>query len=398
MVKNLGQITPRGPRDGRILAQAKGDSLMRLRISLLICALSFANYAFAKDIYLSIGGSVGTFRTDLRVFNPSSTKDIQVQAYLLATGNTDNSGVQPKTITVPKRQMLVFDDVVSSLFSGSGLAGIRLKSDDDFIATQRVYAVAADGSTNGQFVPGLDVSTGQKKGVVIQLKATGSRGQARTFRTNIGAVNPNAVAANVTWRLYDKGNALVGQPFTQTMQPFAVVQPLAMSSFATNVAANTDFTDAWISYESDQPLFAYGSVIDNLNDAGTFIPMAADSGTTSTPQQPTAKVFNVTEKNFSITISPAINPEDLKPGDTVTFHITVSDSTHGIVLKDPDGRALIPPAIFNPGDVVDKTFTITKNGTYSYSCANTACGSGHFNMVGQFIVGSASEPPGGPRY
>jgi heme/copper-type cytochrome/quinol oxidase subunit 2 len=369
---------------------------MRPRISFLICALSFATCAFAKDVYLSIGGSVGAFRTDLRIFNPSSTKDIQVQAYLLATNNTDNSSVQPKTITLPKRQMLVYDDVVSSLFSGSGLAGIRLKSDDDFIATQRVYALAADGSTNGQFVPGLDVSTAQKKGVIIQLKATGAQGQARTFRTNIGAVNPNPVAANVTWRLYDKNNALVGQPMTQTMQAFAVVQPLAMTSFATSVAANTDFTDAWVSYESDQPLFAYGSVIDNLNDAGTFIPMAADSGVASAPQQPTAKTFNVTEQNFSITISPAIGPNDLTPGDTVTFHITVRDSNHGLQLSDPDNRVLISPVIFSPGDVIDKTFTITKNGTYRYFCTNSLCGSGHNSMTGTFVVGT--ETPTEPRY
>src|SRR5437867_6909292 len=104
---------------------------MRLRF-LAICAIAvFATSGFAKDVFLSIGGSVGVFRTDMRIFNPSSTKDIQVQAYLLPIGGGDNSGVQPKTITVPKRQQMVFDDVVTSLFQSSGLAGIRLSSSDD---------------------------------------------------------------------------------------------------------------------------------------------------------------------------------------------------------------------------------------------------------------------------
>jgi heme/copper-type cytochrome/quinol oxidase subunit 2 len=81
----------------------------------------------------------------------------------------------------------------------------------------------------------------------------------------------------------------------------------------------------------------------------------------------------------------------------VTFHITVKDSSHGLQLNDPDGRALIPFVIFSPGQVVDKTFSITKTGTYSYFCVNSSCGTGHSSMTGEFIVGSASEPPP-PRY
>jgi hypothetical protein len=397
-LENVVQITFASTIIGEVLPAVTEALFMRLRLFALCAITAFATSAFAKDVYLSIGGSVGVFRTDLRIFNPSSTKDIQIQAFLLAVGNVDNSSVSPKTITVPKRSMLVFDDVVASLFSGSGLAGIRLKSDDDFVATQRVYATAADGSTNGQFVPGLDTTTAQKNGVIIQLKATGGKGQARTFRTNVGVVNPNAVAANVTWRLYDKNNAVVGQPMTQTMPPFAVVSPSAMTSFGTNVSSTADFTDAWVSYTSDQPIFAYGSVVDNLNDAGTFIPMQADSGAPVTqPTTPSSKTFNVTEQNFSITISPAIGASDLKLGDSVTFHITVKDSNHGFELFDPDMIALIPPEIFSPGRVVDKTFTVTKNGTYSYFCANPTCGTGHNSMVGEFTVGNPSNP-GNPHY
>ena len=113
---------------------------MRVRLQLIFAIAIFATGAFAKDVYLAIGGSVGSFRTDTRIFNPSSTKDIQIQAFLLPTGNSDNTGVQAKTITIPKRAMLENDDVVSSLFGTTGLGGIRLSSSDDFVATQRVYS------------------------------------------------------------------------------------------------------------------------------------------------------------------------------------------------------------------------------------------------------------------
>ena len=62
-----------------------------MRRILTLCALLIATTGFAKEVYLSIGGSVNNFRTDTRIFNPSSSKDIQIQATLLPVGNTDNS-------------------------------------------------------------------------------------------------------------------------------------------------------------------------------------------------------------------------------------------------------------------------------------------------------------------
>jgi len=348
-------------------------------------------------IDLSIGGSVGAFRTDMRIFNPS-TQPIQIQAYLLPIGNVDNSGVQPKTITVPARSMAVYDDVVSSLFGASGLGGIRLTASSNFIATQRVYSTAADGSTNGQFVAGVDETAAMKNGVVIQMKSNGSQGQARTFRTNIGVVNPTTSAANVTWRVYDKNNNLVGQPFTQTMPPLAVIGPSAISAFQAPGSPSADLSDTWVTFSSDQPILAYGSVIDNLNNAGTYVAGASDSGGIAAgPPAPQGKSYNVTERSFSITISPSILPEDLKPGAVVTLHISVRDSDHGFELIDPNGEVLIGPVIFNPGDEIDETFTVTANGTYTYFCTNPSCGTGHYSMAGTFDVGSSSDGTG-PHY
>lgn len=362
---------------------------MRFRL-LLLCLLSFTTSAFANEVYLAIGGSVGAFHTDARIFNPSTTKDIQIQAYLLPPG-ADNSSVQPVTITVPHRQMLVYNDVVQSLFNSSvPLAAIRLVSSDPFVATQRIYAATSQG-TLGQFEVGQDVSTAAKNGVLIQLRSNAA------FRTNIGLVNPNGTAANVQWTLYDKNNNVVGTvnnsaSFPAQIPPFGVVTPINVSSAFNTGGA--DLSDAWIGFASDQPLFVYGSVVDNGTTDPTFIPMALDPG--GAAFQSTAKTFNVTEQNFKITISPAITANDLKPGDTVTFHITVMDSSHGFELTDPSGTVLLGPNTFSPGEVVDKTFTVTSQGTYNYFCTNPGCGSGHASMFGSFVVGQSS--PGGPSY
>ncbi len=150
------------------------------RLAIVLFSLCVATSAFAKDVYLSIGGSAGKFRTDARIFNPSYDKAIVIAARYLPIGNADNTNVAPKTITVEKRSMVVYDDVVQSLFGGgAALGAVRLTSDDDFVATQRIYADESDTPKNGtlgQFVPGLEVSTALKKGVLIQLRQNASGG------------------------------------------------------------------------------------------------------------------------------------------------------------------------------------------------------------------------------
>jgi hypothetical protein len=43
---------------------------------------------------------------------------------------------------VAKRQMAVYNDVVSSLFHAGGIGGIRFVSRDDFVLTERIYATS----------------------------------------------------------------------------------------------------------------------------------------------------------------------------------------------------------------------------------------------------------------
>jgi hypothetical protein len=357
---------------------------MRRIASLFILLSGFATLGFPKDVFLSIGGSVGVFRTDMRIFNPTS-HDIQVQAYLLPVGGGDNSGVQPKTITVAKRSQVVYDDVVASLFQSSGLAGIRLSSADDFVATQRIYAAASNG-TLGQFVGGVDSSSAKKNGLLIQLKSSGS------FRTNIGMINPNGVAANTTWRLYDKNNALVGTAKNVTLPPYAVISPQEMRGYLVGPSDTSDLSDAWIGYTSDQPIIAYGSVVDNGTTDPTYIPASEDSNPPSTTTTPpsTNKVLTVVEHNSRIDVSGA---DLLNVGDTVTVRVQVFDGPHGFELVDPNGTDVIPVhGATNPGTTYEETFVVKKQGTYAFFCTNSACGA-HVGMFGTFAIGDPGEKP-----
>jgi plastocyanin len=369
---------------------------MRFRFLCLAVLLGIIPAAFAKDVYLSIGGSVGSFRTDARIFNPSQTKDIQIQAYYLPVGNVDNSAVQPITVPVPKRSQVIYDDVVSSLFHNTGLGAIRLTSADDFVATQRIYA-SVNGDTLGQFVGGVDVTTALKNGVVIQVKNNGSGGQHGTFRTNIGAVNPNSTAANVTWRVYDKANAVVGTPHQMTMPPYGVVAPSAIGAFGDNIPGTADLSDAWVGFVSDQPIVAYGSVVDNGSTDPTYIPASNDSDPPSSTTQ-TTQVFTVSLSSFNIAISPS--PAGLRVGDQVTFKVSANVAgLHGFRLTVPDGsQDLVPDRGPYPlNTVFTYTFTVPMQGTYFYTCTNSSCGTGHNSMQGTFDVGQPSTDPG-PKY
>ena len=363
---------------------------MRSRAGLvLLFSLFFASSLFAKDIYLSIGGSVGVFRTDARILNPSFDKDITIVARYLPAGNADNSGVASKNIVIPKRAMVVYDDVVNSLFGGGpALGAVRLTSDDDFVATQRIYADKTtdhQAGTLGQFVPGLEVSTALRKGVLIQLKS-GTTGPNQ-FRTNWGAVNPNPTMATMRLKLYDKANAVVGNLVTIDVQPFGVIAPQNLAGTFGNPAA--DLSDSWVSYDSDQPLFVYGSMLDNGSEDPTFIPASEDTGTAPPPPPPPSAItVNVTAVDWEFSFEPS---KALHAGDEVTFIIRAAQHTHGFALFAPNGQQLIG---LDPitSQAIQRTITLPAAGTYQYFCTHSDCGQGHFGMTGSFDVDQKTNP------
>jgi len=365
---------------------------MRSRLPLLLIFVIFTTSAFAKEIWIPVSGTANNvFFSDARIFNPND-KEITIQAYYLPRGNGNNSGEQPTSFTVPKRQMKISDDIVLNLLHRSDVGAIRFISEDDFVVTQRVYAAAdCDPSptvttpcTLGQFVQGLDVSTALTKGVLLQLKKNDK------FRTNIGAANPNNATAKVTWRLYDKNNALVAtSASTVDMPPYAAIGPTAIdSSFFYNVPAGVDLSDAWVGFTSDMPIFAYGSVVDNVSTDQTYIPASADSGTPA--QQTEQPTVTVLARDFAFTVNTSAG---IKQNDQVKFLISKAQGSgaHGFELFDPDGISILTIG-FLQTSITERIITIPKKGTYTYICTNSSCGIGHTSMFGTFNVEQASQP------
>ena len=352
---------------------------MRTRTALFLGLSLFATQLFGIDRWILISGTVSNFHTDARLLNPAFDKDIQITATFYAT---DGSPAQTATFTVAKRQMKILDDVTTQLFQTSKLGAILFTSGDQFEASSRIYALTPAG-TLGQFGPGTPPTLAKTKGALLQLKSTGS-----TFRTNIGVVNPNNATANVTWTLYDKNSAIVSSKTTPFL-PFAALAPTNMAGGFFFDPKSADLSDAWVSFSSDQPILVYASVIDNGTTDQTFIPAVDDAGTPPTTPPAVTKSFDVTLQNFQIVISP--DPSTLKVGDSVVFSIRVLNGTHLFQMVDPTGSVIVA----NSGGG-DRSFTIRSTGTYTYFCNNPLCGSGHGNMIGEFIVGS--DPGTGHGY
>lgn len=365
-----------------------------MRLAVILVTLVCSTSLFAKDVYLSVTGKANGFFTDARIFNPSFDKDITIQARYLPAGNADNSGVQPVALTIPKRSMKVYDDAVQSMFGGGPqLGAIRLTSDDDFVASQRIYKdarQAPQAGTLGQFVAGLDAVTAIKKGVLLQLKS----GQATlgNFRTNWGGVNPNATEANITFKLYDRSNAVVGTR-NLNVKPFGVVPPTDIVGFFGN--PGSDLTDAWISFESDQHVFLYGSVVDGGSEDPTFITAADDSGTPPPPPPPPqTKTITIHASDGHFDISGAAG---LELNDEVKFIVTGEGGVHGIRVFSPNGSTLftLEPLGSNPSE---RTVILSATGTYDFVCTRPTCSSGHTEMFGAFTVGPSTGPGNGDRY
>lgn len=362
--------------------------MRRVRIAFVLCSLVFTAAAFAKDVYLSISGKANGFFTDARVFNPSFDKDITVTArYLPAgvvAGHPDNSGVATKTLTIPKRSMVVFDDAVQSMFGGGpALGAIRLTSDDDFVSTQRIYAdklASRQAGTLGQFVPGLDVAEAKKKGVVIQLKSGPDtlNNLPTSWRTNWGAVNPNPTAATVKMKLFDSHSAAAGTEKTITLQPFGVLQPTELGSFFGN--QGSDLSDAWFSYDSTEPLLVWGSVVDNGSEDPTFTTAFEDTGVE--PVVPQVTTVTVVAEDFRFIFTPSA---PLKAGTQVRFVLSKASGSgaHAIRITDSDFESLLDVNLTTTP--VERLVTL-KAGDYFYVCTNSLCGSGHVIMTGEFSV------------
>jgi len=317
----------------------------------------------AVERILPVAGSVGVFRTDVRVFNPSRTEAISVDAYALDLSNTDNRGRLPVSFVVNPREQRVFDDIVASLFGSSGIAAVRFVSQQQFSVTARIYA-ADESGTKGQFTVAATPETTPLRGAILQLESTSA------FRSNLGLLNTGEQPATVTLRLHAKDGSDAGA-LSFVLRPLGGIAPTNVATLIPG-AAGADLSDAWVAFESDTPVVVYGSVIDNATTDPTWVPAVDDPGADGS--LPAAREFSIRGAGSRLTVDgSASGTISARVGERIRLRLTSADTGIGIGYGFLMQPFLQMSHQLMPGEETVVEFVARATGEYPFYCAS-ACG------------------------
>ncbi len=217
------------------------------------------------------------FVTDLRVFNPSFDTPVGALVEFFPAGATNTSAAASTVVNIPARGTAVMNDVNgASGLNTSGTGGLRVSSSSNLVVTSRIYndQTAAGKGTFGQFVPGSPRSALLLHGVLPQL-STHSDLSAGS-RTNVGFFNPNADTATVRLEVRDE---------TGTSLATAVLALAGLSQQQASIGSyfpGVDLTNRpnlTLTFDSNFPIAAYGSVVDNVSSDQIFVVAQPDTGT-----------------------------------------------------------------------------------------------------------------------
>ena len=212
----------------------------------------------AKEVDLGVAGKVGTFVTDVRVFNPSfDAATTALLEYFPQSTTANTNATNSLVVNIPARGTAVLDDVTGSsgLNAAGGIGAIRVSSANAINATSRIFSTSG-GGTFGQFLPGVPRSGALRRGVLTQLTNTAD------FRTNVGFFNPNNAAVTVRLELRNAANAVVASSL-QTFQALAHQQNSIGTYFpGVDLSSQANLT---LSFDASAPIDAYAAVNDNVS-------------------------------------------------------------------------------------------------------------------------------------
>lgn len=253
--------------------------MKRIALALAI-VFAAASDAAAKNLYIPAAGTAPGannthFRTDVRIFNPSSTTPISVSVHFLPQG-MDGSNISGKIVAVGPRQMAVLNDIVGDFLQWptSAVGALRLDSDTDrsyeFSAESRTYTDSPNEGapgTYGQWIPALDpAAAATKSGVVLHVIHNSD------FRTNAGVMNPNREPINVRATLVRADGTLVAETELFTVPAMSMtLQPLAQLFGAATVV-----DDGYLVINTSLHALPFASVVDNQSADAVFIPAVED--------------------------------------------------------------------------------------------------------------------------
>jgi len=214
-------------------------------------------------------GALGSqWRTDVGLLN---TGTMAVRVRLRLHGSVSGT----LDVTVPAGGQTVLADVVGQMgVTGSG--SLEVLSDEEIYVSSRTYNQSGSG-TFGQYLDGAAPTEALTSGQSAMLPHLA---ESSSFRTNIGLLNTSSSPATVRVELLGAGGAVLGSydrtiPAGQLLQDN---QPFRNLAGQTNLARGS----ARVRLLTGTGIIAYASVVDNLTQDPTTIPMKPATGQTAT--------------------------------------------------------------------------------------------------------------------
>jgi hypothetical protein len=320
------------------------------------------------------GQGTSLFRTDGRLLSIADESAIVHAEWYPTTSATVTGPAATATVDLAAGNQAVLDDLVGTLFGANTRGAVRLLSTTPFRAVSRTYndQRGSGSGTFGQYVEGLGLERAWRAGVI----GTGShrpRTDATDFRFNLGWFNPTARTANVTFNLRKPDGSLVAR------------QTVAFAGFANEIRAYFDLLTQvpadqrtlpafYVTYDSDQPLFLFGSLIDNKTDdpiqeptlaapavitvatAPTPAPTPTPSATPTPTPPPGVRLATLQSQIFTPICSGCHPPNegmDLRSGQTHASTVNVPSSQQPSLMRvkpgDPDNSYLVRKLAGGPG-------------------------------------------------
>ena len=213
-----------------------------------------------------------SFVSDLRIVNTTATAAQVTVDYFPTSGGAAGSAAT-MNLNVPAGAQAVYNDVLGSQFSTSGLGSLRLTSNVPVVVESRVLndQRPVDGGTNGLLVPPSTLSDAPTNGTLALLSNASPADLAAKlgFRTNLGYFNPTANSVKATFKALRNDGSTIGTA-TLTIAGYARAQQAAFDLIPPTVLGDTTQTDFYVTYSADGPLFVYGTVVDNRTGDGIY--------------------------------------------------------------------------------------------------------------------------------
>lgn len=248
---------------------------------LLLCAAAATARAdrWIPSSARATGANGAVFVTDVRLLNTSETETATVQLVYYPAGKPAFTSVE---LQIGPRQQKALDNVIETFLGvpGDSSGPIRVVAPDTVQASSRTYNVndPCSGGTFGTSIPALAPEAALTAGIVAQV--AGSADSRSGFRTNLILTNPSDVdTADVEIVLRRGEGGQLGTVGRATIAPHGVFQR-ELFSLAGASGITTD--NAFVEFSSNQPLFAFTTVVDNrTNDSSAYFasPIAGSGNT-----------------------------------------------------------------------------------------------------------------------